>query len=145
MGGNPDRFIDEIAGYYIPDMHEANGFGLSENVKKLRTGLLKQGFANADKVAEGLKRADPSFALNEQEMNAWGYQLLSQKKAAEALSVLKLNATLFPKSANAYDSLGEIQELTGNKKEALLSYQQSLTLNPGNKNAANRIAELSGK
>ena len=145
MGGNPDRFIDEIAGYYIPDMHEANGFGLSENVKKLRTGLLKQGFANADKVAAGLKRADPSFVLNEQEVNAWGYQLLSQKKAAEALSVLKLNATLFPKSANAYDSLGEIQELTGNKKEAVLSYQQSLTLNPQTKNAANRIAELSGK
>ena len=145
MGGNPDRFIDEIAGYYIPDMHEANGFGLSENVKKLRTGLLKQGFANADKVAAGLKRADPSFVLNEQEVNAWGYQLLSQKKTAEALSVLKLNATLFPKSANAYDSLGEIQALTGNKKEALLSYQQSLTLNPENKNAANRIAELSGK
>ena len=145
MGGNPDRFIDEIAGYYIPDMHEANGFGLSENVKKLRAGLLKQGFANAAKIAAGLKRADPSFVLNEQEVNAWGYQLLSQKKAAEALSVLKLNASLFPKSANAYDSLGEIQELTGNKKEALLSYQQSLTLNPENKNAANRIAELSGK
>ncbi len=145
MGGNPDRFIDEIAGYYIPDMHEANGFGLPENVKKLRTALLKQGFANADKVAAGLKRADPTFVLNEQDLNAWGYQLLSQKKAAEALSVLKLNTTLFPKSANAYDSLGEIQELTGNKKEALLSYRQSLTLNPENKNAANRIAELSGK
>jgi CubicO group peptidase (beta-lactamase class C family) len=145
MGGNPDRFIDEIAGYYIPDMHEANGFGLPQNVKKLRTGLLKQGFANANKVAAGLKRADPSFVLNEQELNAWGYQLLSQKKAIEALSVFKLNTTLFPKSANAYDSLGEIQELTGDKKEALLSYRQSLTLNPENKNAANRIAELAGK
>ncbi len=145
MGGNPDRFIDEIAGYYIPDMHEANGFGLPQNVKKLRTGLLKQGFANANKVAAGLKRADPSFALNEQELNAWGYQLLSQKKPAEALAILKLNATLFPKSANAYDSLGEIQELTGNTKEALVSYRQSLTLNPENKNAANRIAGLAGK
>jgi CubicO group peptidase (beta-lactamase class C family) len=145
MSGNPDRFIDEIAGYYIPDMHEANGFGLPENVKKLRTGLLKQGFTNANKVAAALKRADPSFTLNEQELNAWGYQLLSQKKATEALAVLKLNTTLFPKSANAYDSLGEIQEITGNKKEALLSYQQSLTLNPQNKNAANHIAELTGK
>ncbi|QEC75767.1 serine hydrolase domain-containing protein [Mucilaginibacter ginsenosidivorax] len=145
MGGNPDRFIDEIAGYYIPDMHEANGFGLPENVKKLRTALLKQGFANANKVTAGLKQADPLFTLNEQELNAWGYQLLGQKKAAEALYVFKLNTTLFPKSANAYDSLGEIQELTGNKKEALLSYRQSLTLNPENKNAANRIAELGGK
>lgn len=145
MGGNPDRFIDEIAGFYIPEMHEANGFGLSENVMKLRAGLLKQNFLNADKVVAGLKKADPSFALDEQEVNAWGYQLLGQKKPAEALSVFKLNASQFPQSANAYDSLGEVQELNGNKKEALASYQRSLALNPKNKNAAGRIAELSAK
>lgn len=145
MGGNPDRFIDEIAGYYIPEMHEANGFGLSENVKKLRSALLKQNFANAGKVATALKNADPSFTLNEQELNAWGYQLLGQKKAAEALAVFQLNASLFPQSANAYDSLGEVQEITGNKKEALASYKRSLALNPENKNAVNRIAELSAK
>lgn len=145
MGGNPDRFIDEIAGYYIPEMHEANGFGLSENVKKLRSALLKQNFANAGKVAAALKNADPSFTLNEQELNAWGYQLLGQKKAAEALAVFQLNASLFPQSANAYDSLGEVQEITGNKKEALASYKRSLALNPENKNAVNRIAELSAK
>ena len=28
MGANPDRFIDEIAGFYIADMRESNGFGL---------------------------------------------------------------------------------------------------------------------
>jgi CubicO group peptidase (beta-lactamase class C family) len=42
MGANPDQFSDEIAGYYIPEMHEANGFGLSTNLKKLRLELLKQ-------------------------------------------------------------------------------------------------------
>jgi CubicO group peptidase (beta-lactamase class C family) len=145
MGGNPDRFIDEIAGYYIPEMHEANGFGLSENIKKVRIALLKQNFANADKIVAALKKADPSFALNEQEMNAWGYRLLSQKKPTEALSVFKLNASQFLQSANAYDSLGEVQELTGNKKEALASYRRSLILNPENKNAANHIAGLSAK
>lgn len=46
---------------------------------------------------------------------------------------------LFPGSANAYDSLGEILEITGDKKEALLNYKGSLDLNPGNKNAAERI------
>jgi CubicO group peptidase (beta-lactamase class C family) len=145
MGSNPDRFIDEIAGYYIPEMHEANGFGLPDNVKKLRAVLLKQNFANANKVATDLKRTDPSFALNEQELNAWAYKLLGQKKPTQALSIFKLNASQFPKSANAYDSLGEVQELTGNKKEALVSYQRSLNLNPKNKNAANLIAELSAK
>ncbi len=28
-GGSPDVFIDELAGLFIPDMKESNGFGLS--------------------------------------------------------------------------------------------------------------------
>lgn len=32
-GGSPDVFIDELAGFFIPDMKESNGFGLSASVK----------------------------------------------------------------------------------------------------------------
>lgn len=144
MGANPDRFIDEIAGYYIPEMHEANGFGLSGPVRKLRAELLKQGFDKAPLVAAGLKKKDPAFSLKEKELNGWGYQLLSQKKAAQALAIFKLNTQLYPESANAYDSFGEILEITDDKKEALISYKKSLSLNPDNKNAAERIKALSG-
>ena len=145
MGGNPDQFIDEIAGYYIPEMHEANGFGLAPAIKKLRAALLKQGFDNAPAVVARLKKKDPTYKLDENGLNGWGYQLIGQKKIAEALAIFKLNAALYPKSANAYDSLGETLELTGNNADALLSYQKSLTLNPENKNAAGRIKALSGK
>ncbi|CAN5177231.1 hypothetical protein BH09BAC6_BH09BAC6_26800 [soil metagenome] len=145
MGGNPDQFIDEIAGYYIPEMHEANGFGLAPAIKKLRAVLLKQGFDNAPAAVAGLKKKDPNYKLDENGLNGWGYQLIGQKKPTEALAIFKLNTTLYPQSANAYDSLGEILELTGNNTDALLSYQKSLALNPENKNAAGRIKALSGK
>ena len=31
-GGSPELFIDEIAGFFIPDMKESNGFGLSPEI-----------------------------------------------------------------------------------------------------------------
>jgi CubicO group peptidase (beta-lactamase class C family) len=143
MGGNPDQFIDEIAGYYIPEMHEANGFGLSPSLKKLRAGLLKQGFDHASILAAGLKKQDAAFELKENDLNAWGYQLLNQKKPAEALSIFKLNTTLYPGSSNTFDSYAEVLELMDNKKDALINYKKSFQLNPGNKNAAERIKILS--
>lgn len=142
MGGNPEQFIDEIAGYYMPDMHQANGFGLSANIKKLRAKLLKQGFKNASSVLSALKRKDPLFNVSENEVNFWGYQLLGQKKQEAALSIFKLNVSLYPQSANTYDSLAETLELSGNKKDALSNYKKSLALNPENTSAANRIKAL---
>jgi CubicO group peptidase (beta-lactamase class C family) len=145
MGGNPEQLIDEIAGNYIPDLREANGFGLSANIKKLRAELLKQDFKDATRVATALKRKDPSYNLSEDELNAWGYKLLGEKKQNEALSIFKLNVSLYPKSANTYDSLAETLESTGNKADALLNYKKSLALNPKNKNAADRIDALSAR
>ncbi|RYU91295.1 class A beta-lactamase-related serine hydrolase [Mucilaginibacter terrigena] len=145
MGSNPERMIDEIAGYYIPEMHEANGFGLSPALKQLRLALLKQGFDKADAAAAGLKKKDATLNFNENELNAWGYQLISQKKAKDALAIFKLNTSLYPQSANAYDSLGEIQEMLEDNTAALASYKRSLALNSGNKNAADRIKALSAK
>lgn len=142
MGGNPDRFIDEIAGYYIHDMHEANGFGLAPNLKKLRAQLLQKGFDNAISIASNLKKQNASFQLEENSLNTWGYQLLNQKKTSEALNIFKLNTILYPGSANAYDSYAEVLEIAGNKADALTNYKKSIRLNPNNKNAAEQIKKL---
>lgn len=142
MQGNPDQLIDEVAGYYIPDMHEANGFGLPVNLKKLRTELLKQGFDRGITVVTQLKKKDPTFQVNENELNGWGYQLVSQKNLPAALSIFKLNVVLYPGSANAFDSLAEAYEIMNNQVEALINYKKSLALNPKNKNAADRIQAL---
>ncbi|WP_029288694.1 serine hydrolase [Pedobacter sp. R20-19] len=142
MQGNPDQLIDEVAGYYIPDMHEANGFGLPANLKKLRTELLKQGFDRGITVVTQLKKKDPTFQVNENELNSWGYQLVSQKNLPAALSIFKLNVVLYPGSANAFDSLAEAYEIMNNQVEALINYKKSLALNPKNKNAADRIQAL---
>lgn len=144
LGANPERFIDEIGAYYIPEMHETNGFGLSPVIRKLRAALLKQGFDKSVTVVAELKKKDPAFSPGEDELNGWGYKLLSQKETAKALAILKLNSVLYPQSANTHDSLGEVLEIMGDYKGALVSYKKSLALNPKNTNALNRIKALSG-
>ena len=143
MGGNPDQFIDEIAGFYIPDMKAENGFGLSPSLKKLNAALKKTGFDKPALAMANLRKAERGFTLTENELNGWGYQLLSQKRFKEALSIFKMNAGMYPKSANAFDSLAEMLEAMGEQEAALLNYKKSLALDAGNKNAAERIKALS--
>lgn len=135
QGSNPEWFIDEIAGYYFPDMKVKNGFGLSKNLKLLRQELFKNKFQNSFKIYSNIKRSNKDFSLSEDEINSWGYQLIDQNKKQEALLVFQLNTLLFPKSSNVYDSFAETLELLGNHKEAIINYRKSLELNPNNNNA----------
>lgn len=141
QGSNPEWFIDEIAGYYIPVMKVANGFGLSRNMKQLRAELIKKGFQNSSDVYEKLKKNNKNFELTEDEVNSWGYQLLGLEKKNEASHIFKLNTLLFPESSNVYDSYGEILEILGNRKEAIINYKKSLKLNPNNTNASNYLKD----
>jgi len=142
QGANPEYFIDELAGYYIPALKQSHGFGLPPAIKKLRAELLKQGFDKAPVVAARLKKQESTFRLAEDELNTWGYLLMEQQQPAHAIAILRLNVSLYPASANTYDSLGELLEATGDRAGALRNYQHSLALNPKNGNAAEHIKTL---
>jgi len=141
-GGMPDVFIDELAGLFIPDMKEVNGFGLSASLRNLKITLDKVGFKNAIEEVKKLKKTKTGFAVTEKEINGWGYKLISQKRIADALEIFKLNVYLYPTSANVFDSLGEIYEELGERELALKNYEQSLKLDPQNKNAEQHIKKL---
>ena len=141
-GSSPDAFIDELAGIFIPDMKASNGFGLSPSMKMVKAGLDKSGYKYAIELVNKLQKANKDFAINEKEVNAWGYKLLSQNKMADALEIFKLNVYLFPKSANAFDSLGEIYAESGDINLAIQHYEQSLKLNPQNRNAEVQLKNL---
>ena len=59
----------------------------------------------------------------ENALNQLGYRLLSQDRNHEAIDVFRLVLATYPKSPNAYDSLGEALEKIGEKKEALANYE----------------------
>ena len=142
QGANPEFFIDEIAGFYIPEMKESNGFGWSNSLKKLRKELIKQNYNNGIKITANLKKNDTNFTLNENELNDYGYKLLGESKQTEAVKIFKLNVDLYPQSANANDSYAETLAGLGNKKEAIKYYKIAFRLNPKNSNAQEQIKKL---
>lgn len=142
QGANPENFADEVASYYIPEMHASNGFGLPPQIKILRTALLRHGYAHAAQVYADLKAGDASFHPSEEEINAWAYVLVNQKQPQQAIAVLTLNTQLYPNSWNAFDSLGEVFQQVGNKEQAVQNYRRSLQLNPENANANTHLKEI---
>lgn len=69
-------------------------------------------------------------ASTEVELNNYGYQLLGQAQYDKAIEIFKLNTERFPKSANAWDSLGEGYATKGDSKNAVVSFKKSLGMNP---------------
>ncbi|MBL7960431.1 DUF2911 domain-containing protein [bacterium] len=95
------------------------------------TILEKQG-----KIAEAdaLRKATAENA-NEIEMNAYGYEMLGQKKFDQAIEIFKTNTVRFPKSWNVWDSLADGYDQKGEKKLAIENYNKALKLvtDDGNK------------
>jgi tetratricopeptide (TPR) repeat protein len=94
---------------------------------QIKSGLLKESGkpAEADKL---MKEAIP--LANEIELNALGYQLLGEGQNDKAIEIFVLTTERFPKSANAWDSLGEAYVTKGDKSSAIKQFKKSLSLNP---------------
>lgn len=82
------------------------------------------------------------YEFGERELNRLGYRLLREQKLSDAIAVFKLNVEAHPQSANAYDSLGEAYMTNGDKALAIENYKKSLTLNPQNANAMEKLKQL---
>jgi len=83
-----------------------------------------------------------TYALNEREMNIAGYNLLNSDMVKEAIEVFKLNVDAYPKSSNVYDSLGEAYMKDGNSELAIVNYNRSVALNPGNQGGIKALKKL---
>lgn len=93
----------------------------------IKAGLLALG----GKTAEGEALMKDAVAVaNENELNAYGYQLLGQGNHDKAIEMLTLNTQRFPASANTWDSLGEAYATKGDTKNAIKNFKKCLTLNP---------------
>ncbi len=92
-----------------------------------KAGILR----NTGKADEADKiMAEAVVIATEPELNAYGYQLINQGRNDKGIEMLALNTKRFPKSANAWDSLGEGYAIKGDKDNAVKSFKKSLSLNP---------------
>lgn len=97
------------------------------NNLRVKSALLKK----AGKTDEADKLIKEGMSLaTEAELNTYGYQLLGQGDNDKAIEILTLNTERFPKSPNAWDSLGEAYATKGDKPNAIKNFKKSLSLNP---------------
>jgi thiol-disulfide isomerase/thioredoxin len=104
---------------------------------------LKQGLlSDVNLSAAGLARQAKNTVVSEGELNACGYVFMARNELQEALNLFRVNANLFPKSANCYDSLGEIYLKMGNKTKSIAAYEQALLLDTTNTKLVEKIEKL---
>ena len=83
-----------------------------------------------------------AYDFGEGSLNTFGYQLLEGKDSAGAVQIFKLNTELFPESANVWDSLAEGYLKAGDPKNAQMSYEKALTVDPANQDAKEMLRKL---
>lgn len=74
-------------------------------------------------------------------MEVIGFQMLKMGDHAGAIALLRLNATDYPQSSTSAFGLGRAYQTAGDSSAARRE-QRALRLDPGNKRAADELAEL---
>jgi tetratricopeptide (TPR) repeat protein len=88
------------------------------------------------------------FVDFEDQFNSAGYRLMGQEQFEGAIFVLEMNTKLFPKSANVWDSLGEVHMKSKNFEKAKEFYNKAIALDPSGPtgdNARNMLLEMDKK
>jgi CubicO group peptidase (beta-lactamase class C family) len=123
----------------VPIADNAANRAFTDEIIKL---TLEKGLSAA---TESFQKRNKKIDLLENVINDKGYDLMKEKKLKEAVEIFRLNVFAFPKSANAFDSLGEAYLEAGDRQSAIENYKKSLLLNPGNENAREVLKKLEDK
>lgn len=102
-------------------------------------------FAEAGAIYAAMRADEEKFALNPLKLNAWGYELLRDKKADGAIELFKLAIAIEPKWGGVHDSLAEAYEAIGETALAIRSYERALALDPTLASSAQRLTVLRQK
>ncbi len=115
--------LDEALTWTDKAIAQNNSF----NTLSLKANILTK----MGKTAEADKIMNNAMAIaTEVELNAYGYQFLAAGNNDKAIEVLLMNTKRHPKSANTWDSLGEAYATKGDKKNAIINFKKSLSMNP---------------
>ncbi|HEX3718903.1 MAG TPA: amidohydrolase family protein [Verrucomicrobiae bacterium] len=83
-----------------------------------------------------------AYSFSEDQLDDLGDELLYAKKTKDAITILKLDAELYPQSFLAYDNLGNAYMKDGDKTPAIEIFEKSLKLNPQNRKVVEKLKQL---
>jgi imidazolonepropionase-like amidohydrolase len=80
--------------------------------------------------------------FSESTMNLLGYYFLGHKRFDEAISLFTLVTEAYPRSAEAFDSLGDAYAAAGRTSDALESYERSVKLDPAREDTKTKMKKI---
>lgn len=82
-----------------------------------------------DIIFEKLKKCHEANLFDEEDINNMGYEyLMTYEKPKIAESILRANTILYPNSANAFDSYGELLMINGDLENSHKNYQRAIDI-----------------
>jgi len=91
-----------------------------------------------------MRETRPPEAFDEYLLNQLGYRILAAGRIQDAITVFELNVAEYPDASNPYDSLGEAWLAAGDTARAIVNYQKSVELDPGNVNGRAVLERIRG-
>ena len=85
-----------------------------------------------------------AYDFSAQSLSDLGGALLGESKTEDAIVLLQLNVGQNPKDSDAFVALGGAYQKSGNNEQAVRNYQRALELEPRNRDASERLKELTG-
>lgn len=105
------------------------GVNIPLNLKRFSDLIKEKGWQAAQQAYASEKQRNPKTELsNEHNLSMLASALAEQKRPAEAISVLELNATEHPASANALNDLAEGYALAKQRERVIEATNKALTL-----------------
>lgn len=100
--------------------------------ERIRRAMLRSAdSAVARRQIDGYRyNPENKFRNIEVDVNTAGYRLLRSDHTDAAIATFRVNVSMYPRSGNTYDSLGEALEKAGRKDEAIAAYRRALELDP---------------
>jgi D-alanyl-D-alanine-carboxypeptidase/D-alanyl-D-alanine-endopeptidase len=131
---NSNNGVTDIGTYIIDPDSKINTYQYPWNLlDTIKQTLKNYGIDEAIRLYRQLKLNKSSNLLfDENQLNNLGIELRRNKKIAAALKIFELNATEYPNSVVAYESLGETYKRNGNRQKAITNFEKARQLDPKN-------------
>lgn len=113
----------------------------------LRTVVLRQGADSAVAAYRALRARHHgrfTYDFGERPLTVLAARLTAEGRTADARRMLELNAEQFPESAGVAFELGRAYEALGERTRALEQYRRAVRLQPGHRQAQQRLQALGG-
>jgi imidazolonepropionase-like amidohydrolase len=125
--------LDSLARSYEP---------VQEALSAFMQALESRGAAAAMEVYRQSPQRPQIAKAVENVINSYGYRVLGEKRAKDAIAIFLLNTEAFPGESNTWDSLAEAYLADGQRDLAIKYYRKVLELRPGDENATRMLKQI---